>query len=175
MNNRNAIERSIQKKNRVFRSMPKSTSRNEIVAEAGAAIWLGLTDREKRAWVELAVNDFQDRVIAWKEKEAIEAMVKVEDTTHSKDAADTEAVSIEDENHASDFRARTLQFSTLETTRMKPTKGNNNNNVLLELLHDNRFNPVPLVSACRDEKDLLNSSSERAVAKFAVQGPIKTR
>ena len=172
MNNRNAIERSIQKKNRVFRSMPKSTSRNEIVAEAGAAIWLGLTDREKRAWVELALNDFEDRVIAWKEKEAIEAMVKVEDRDKSKAA---EAPSIEDENQASDFRARTLQFSTLKTTRMKPSKGNNSNNVLLELLHDNRFNPVPLVSACRDEEDLLASSSERSLAQFAVQGPIKTR
>jgi hypothetical protein len=157
--------------------MPKSLPRNELVAEHGAAIWIGLTDRERRAWVELAINDFQDRVVAWKEKEAIEAMLDVQLTNDERaNGGVPQIASADDERHAADFRARTLQFSTVKTALMKPSKGSNNNSVLQELLHDSRFHPVPLISARRGEKDLsISKQSERAVEQFEVQGPVRTR
>lgn len=175
MNNRNAIERTIQKKNRAFRSMPKSVARNELVAEHGASIWLGLTDREKRAWIDLSVNDFQDRVIAWKEKEIIEAMMKVEQNKELEHSNDYSTVG--DIRHATEYRERSLQFSKVKTTLMKPSKrGKVNNSVLLELLNDGRFHPIQLVNASRSEKDSLDAKqSERAIEQFPVQGPIRTR
>lgn len=178
VNNRNAIERSLQKKNRAFRSMPKSVARNELVAEQGAIIWLGLTDREKRAWIDLSVNDFQDRVVAWKEKEIIEAMMQVDGVEKGKEqhATETRLFTVEDEKHAISFRQRTLQFSRVKTVPMKPSKARINNSVLLELLNDGRFHPVQLVGANRSEKDsLTHRQGERAVEQFSVQGPIQTR
>eukprot|EP00956_Cyclotella_meneghiniana_P002774 scaffold3275_cov70-Cyclotella_meneghiniana.AAC.1 len=182
LNNRNAIERSLNKKNRAFRTMTKGLSKNELVAEAGGAIWLTLTDREKRAWVDLAINDFQDRVLAWKEKEAIESMTAVgkkEQPKHreNKTTIESKVTPADDQKHATDFRTRTLQFSKIKTSLMKPKQlqGIDNNSVLLELLQDCRFNPVPLINSWRSKKDLLSMHSERAVEQFAVQGPIKSR
>ena len=181
INNRNAIERSLNKKNRAFRTMTKGLSRNELVAEAGGAIWLTLTDREKRAWVDLAINDFQDRVMAWKEKEAIDSMTAVgkeEQPKHRehRTTIETKVKPADDQKHATDFRTRTLQFSRIKTSLMKPiqVQGIDYNSVLLELLQDGRFNPVPLFNSCRSKKDLVSMHGERAVEQFAVQGPIKS-
>jgi hypothetical protein len=180
MNNRNAIEKSLYKKNRAFRSMPKSVSRNQLVAEAGAAIWLGLTDRMKKEWIDISISDFEDRVVAWKQKEVIEAMIKEDELGHIKnehiDKAEMQVTPMEDETHAADFRARTLQFSKVKTTLMKPNKSSNNNNVLLDLLQDCRFHPIRLMNSYRNQKDLyITNHSERAVEQFEVQGPLKTR
>eukprot|EP00804_Cyclotella_cryptica_P018966 CCRYP_006473-RB/>CCRYP_006473-RB protein AED:0.02 eAED:0.02 QI:690/1/1/1/0.5/0.4/5/239/1470 len=182
INNRHAIEKSLHRKSRLFRGMPKGLSRNEKVAEEGAATWLGLTDQERRAWIDVAINDFQDRVVAWKEKEAIDAMMQGIDGEHDNDRKrpnvepDVSSVVLtsEDERHATDSRVRMLQFSTLQANPAKTSLKESNNSVLLELLNDIRFQPIPLLTVFRVEEELVSKQSDRTVEQFAVQGPTKT-
>lgn len=49
-----------------------------------------------------------------------------------------------------------------------------NNGVLLELLRDIRFRPLPLINTTRDDEDLSHKFKDNvAVQKFIVEGPVE--
>ena len=180
LHNRHNFEKHLLKKSRVFRSTTKSLARNEMVAEVAAAYWVEATDREKRTWVQVSMRDLEDRMVAWKEKEAIEAMMEDVEIEHHRNgerkssSAESSCLTTEDERHAADALTRMLQFSKVKANPLKANNKESNNSVLLELLHDIRFQPIPLFDSHRDEMDLVRKN-DRVVEQFAVQGPIKTR
>ncbi len=42
------------------------------MAQEGAAIWIDMSRKERNEWVDVSIKDFEQRVVAWKEKEVIE-------------------------------------------------------------------------------------------------------
>lgn len=183
LHNRNAIEKRLQKRNRFFRALSKGMARNEKVAQEGAAIWVGMNDAEKNEWIEFSMKDFEQRVVAWKEKVAIHTMIDAMDVDeaqaefnrHTSDDTNTTDVTPDDEGFAATNRARLTQFSKVKSHPVNIGTKESNNAILLELLKDIRFRPLPLVSTTRDEEDLnFNFRDNVLVQNFNVEGPIET-
>lgn len=188
LSNRHVIEKSLHRKSRLFRGLPRGYARNEQVAQEGAAIWMDLTHDEKNAWIDVSMTDFEQRVIAWKEKEAIESMVKEVEGDKSEDQATKEEATEDildskepltaedDDAFLISSQSRLVQFSKVKSTSVKSSRNKEiNNRVLLELLNDVRFQPLPLFSASRASEDLTRKRSEKlSIQQFSVQGPIET-
>ncbi|KAL7542489.1 hypothetical protein ACHAXR_011817, partial [Thalassiosira sp. AJA248-18] len=181
LHNRGVIEKSLFRKSPLFRGMPKGTARNEKVAEAGAAIWTGMTPKERKEWVVVSMKDFEQRVVAWKEKEVIEAMMKTmddenQDTQGEEGEGEAPSIPPEDEIHIANSRARLNQYSKVKSQPVKVSASARGNPILLELLNDARFRPLPLVNTTRAKEDLVHGSEKVKVAvqQFTVQGPIET-
>ncbi|KAL7554022.1 hypothetical protein ACHAWF_018931, partial [Thalassiosira exigua] len=185
LHNRSIIEKSLYRKKPFFRGMAKGTARNEVVAHEGAAIWIEMSQKEQDEWVEVAMKDFEQRVVAWKEKEVIEAMIKTaikeqEDTEEKEAPEEAPALPPEDEAHIANYHARLNRFGRVNTQPIKAGSVQSvGNPILLELLNDARFRPLPLVDTQRAQEDLTpaGGTSEKtrlAVQQFAVRGPIET-
>lgn len=182
LHNRNAIEKRLYKRNRMFRALQKGFARNEKVAQEGAAIWVGMNNAERNEWIEFSMKDFEQRVVAWKEKIVIHSMIDAMDGDEAKEEfkrqnsheTDTGATP-DDEEFAATNRARLTQFSKVKSQMANVGSKESNNGILLELLKDIRFRPLPLISTTRDEEDLTyNCRDNVAVEKFIVEGPIET-
>ena len=178
LHNRTIIEKSLSRKSSVFRSMAAGLARNQKVAEEGAVSWMELSAKERSQWVNEAMKDFEQRIIAWKEKEAIEAMIE------SMDKDDAEAlrgiVSKKETLSESDacIASTYARMNHLHKVKSQPVKsavsGNSFNPILLELLNDARFRPLPLVDMTRTDEDLAEKKPKVAVQQLSSQGPIKT-
>lgn len=181
LHNRSAIEKRLNKRNRFFRGLSKGLARNEKVAQEGAAIWVGMSDAERNEWIEFSMKDFEQRVVAWKEKEAIHTMIDAMDAGEAQGefkrqtSDETNTTAPDDEGFAATNRARLTQFSKVKSHPVNIGTKENNNGILLELLKDIRFRPLPLVSTARDEEDLNYNFRENVlIQKFLVEGPIET-
>lgn len=189
LHNRSVIEKSLFRKSPYFRGMPKGYARNEKVAEEGAAIWLEMSTSERDEWVDLSMKDFEQRCVAWKEKQVIESMMKSvsdgdQDAQEETDPEKAVDLLPEDEVHIASSRARIHQFNKVKTqpapapSPAKKTSANEGGNtILLNLLNDARFRPLPLVSTARAKEDLVSSKDKVvkvAVQQFLTQGPIET-
>jgi len=182
LHNRVAIEKRLYKRNRFFRALPKGLTRNEKVAQEGAAIWVGMSDAERHEWIAFSMKDFEQRVIAWKEKVAIRTMIDAMDDDESggelkRQNSDETMTSPtpDDEGFAATNRARLTQFSKVKSQSATIGSKESNNGILLELLKDIRFRPLPLISTTRDEEDLTRISKDNvAIQKFIVEGPVET-
>eukprot|EP00984_Skeletonema_dohrnii_P027083 scaffold16531_cov119-Skeletonema_dohrnii-CCMP3373.AAC.1 len=184
LHNRSAIEKRLYKRNRFFRAMPKGLSRNEKVAQEGAAIWVGMNDAERNEWIEFSMKDFEQRVVAWKEKVAIHTMIDAMDGDEAKgefkrqtsdETNSTADANPDDEGFAATNRARLTQFSKVKSQQVIVGSKESNNGILLELLKDIRFRPLPLISTTRDDEDLTHNVRDNvAIQKFIVEGPVET-
>ena len=183
LHNRSHIERSLNRKNPTFRSMPRGCVKNEKVAEEGAAIWVGMSQKDQKEWVDVSMKDFEQRCVAWGEKEVIEAMIK----TMSDGEKEAQGVTVpsealplppEDDDNLAITRARVNQYSKAKAVPVKGSASSASNPILLELLNDARFRPLPLVSTTRAKEDLAHGAENKnmriAVQQLNVQGPIET-
>lgn len=178
LHNRTVIEKSLSKKSSVFRSMAAGLARNQKVAEEGAVSWMELSAKERSQWVDEAMKDFEQRIVAWKEKEVIEAMIESMD----KDDAETLSGIVSTKGTLSESDAYNASTSArmnhLHKVKSQPVKSavscTSFNPILLELLNDARFRPLPLVDMTRTDEDLAEKKPKVAVQQLSSQGPIET-
>jgi Bromodomain/SET domain/PHD-finger len=179
--NRWKIERSLSKKHRTFNRLPKGDERNALVAQEAAVWWTKLEASEHKLYINMSVRDFETRVIQWKEeKDAKEQFVdgggSNGENLSEYDFGDNDANSLD--AHLIDEMHERLYLST--SVGSKPFKletDQSYNRVLLDLLHDVRFHPVPMLNINRPDIDGLLSeenSSKVTIPYFEVHGPIST-
>ena len=192
LHNRSGIERSLHRKSRLFRGLPKGLARNEKVATEGASIWMGMHQDDRKLWVDVSIKDFEERLIAWKEKEVIQSMMELspgEENGTSQTEESESQLSQVDEAYITSSRARVNQFNKHKSQPVRVSANHNGNSILLELLNDARFRPLPLVSVSRAQEDLASgreksrewkcgksifTSKDTAVEQFHPIGPFST-
>ena len=181
--NRFRIEKHILKHHRSFKTMRRGYDKNMLIAKEGAAMWLKLSNAEQKKYTSMSMHDFENRVIAWKEEEQIRAMtgvVSAEDPAGNADDAD-DADDAEDQKY---WQERHRNVVSLSQIRCSPSDLDDRqkagrNQILLDLLQDIRFHPLPLVDCSRSEEvsTKMNNPidpSKVALAQYHVQGPLAT-
>ena len=192
LHNRSGIERSLYRKSRQFRGLPKGLARNEKVAKEGASIWCGMRPDDRKLWVDVSIKDFEERLIAWKEKEVIQSMMELSpgeengtSQTEESESGKLSQLSQVDQAYNASSRARVNQSNKHKSQPVR-VSANPKNSILLELLNDARFRPLPLVSVSRAQEDLASgreksrewkcgksifASKDTAVEQFTPTGP----
>ena len=177
--NRQRIEKHMIKRYRSFRSMRRGYERNALVAKEGAALWLKLSAEEQRKFVDKSIEDFETRVVEWKHNECIGAATGAGTSEQIFDDIDDIAEDSEDVTY---WRQRHHHLLSSSQIRCSPLGGSDRarNQLLLDLLQDMRFHPVPTVDLSRsgDQSTKLNGpvdpGSKVALAQYQVQGPVAT-
>ena len=199
--NRIKLERFLAKQDRSFKRLIKGFERNLMVAKEGLKWWDHLQYAERKRFLDIAIQDFEERIIIWKEEENVRAMIAAHEEIEReislkneiKAGNDTENLSADggekdeslvstssdvpnDDLYWQNRRARLLTSSQIECKEkpeIPPDKSLNT--VLLELLQDIRFHPLPMISPDRSPVDLaLPDYSKMTIPHFSVQGPIST-
>lgn len=175
--NRLKVEKALTKGHRTFNRLPKGNERNALVAKEALQWWNGLADDEKRPYVVMAVKDFELKLLAWKEEmEAIE--YHGPDETGGKLAGNGEVKRIAVNHLAIRQYDRLYQKTSVGSRLFKPEADQSHNRVLLDLLYDTRFHPLPLFDSSRNDTDLIQDQdagmNKASVPFFDVHGPIST-
>ena len=179
--NRWKIERSLVKKHRTFNRLPKGDERNALVAQEAAVWWTKLEPSEHRLYINMSIRDFETRVIQWKEEK--NASTQGNDVGGRAGEYPADNVLGDSDKDSLDPRLtdgmhERLYLST--SVGSKPFKleaDQNYNRVLLDLLHDVRFHPLPMLNInCPDIDGLLSdeSSTKVTIPYFEVHGPVST-
>lgn len=176
---RSRIERVLSKKHRYFNRLPKGVERNELIAKEGARWWTKLSQSDQKRFVNTSIQDFEERVIQWKENKTIQEMLRVRESDEEKcefmDFEDGDAKAPEEQLRRYQYHHRLYLATSVGSKPFTPEQGKSNNRVLLELLQDIRFHPLPMLSANRTDLH----SGEPALLKaciphFDVHGPVAT-
>ncbi|KAL3816815.1 hypothetical protein ACHAXA_008678 [Cyclostephanos tholiformis] len=174
LHNRSVLEKSLSRASPFFRGMAKGLTRNEKVAQEGAAIWIGMSHKERSEWVNVSMKDFEQRVVAWKEKEVIEAMIQSMDVSQRGiDSKNELNVLPDSDTHIANSFAR-IRFNKVNSPPVKVSATKNGNIPLLELLNDARFRPLPLVDKTRANEDLAQRKARVSIEQFTPQGPVES-
>jgi len=198
MENRSKIERNLARKHRYFNRLPKGESRNGIVAKAAASWWMKLRNTDHRRFMNMSMRDFETRIMEFKEnkkqfqdgdedtEEADDITPDEKDNDDQRDsshevpseASDKEAIEVED-SHAQrriERHKRRLESVFVGGKRLKLEADQSYNRVFLDLLHDIRFSPDPMLFPRRDSprRQLQEDVSRNGVPYFDVDGPIST-
>ena len=178
LHNRSAIERSLSRKTPSFRKLARGTARNEKLAEAGAALWIDLSSIERNKWIDMSLKDFERRAVAWRQQEVIQAMIKSMDE-HDDQESQAERHPM-NETHSPPEESAHIISGPVKYQLPRIGENKIRNRILLELLHDARYHPLPLVNATQSDKD-VGQQNESAIAgmkmtvqQFETQGPIAT-
>jgi hypothetical protein len=192
--NRAKIEKSLIRKHRTFNRLPKGMERNELIAKEGAHWWIQLPPPEVNRFIHASMKDFEQRVIEWKEEKNIKNMMSGDTTaTSTATAADENRDGDVKEDHVDNSHdadnslerddevltfknhQRLYLGTTVGAKPFKPDLEESNNRVLLELLHDMRFHPLPMMQAHRPEKEYGEMDFEKvSIPFFDVHGPVAT-
>lgn len=145
-------------------------------------MWLKLSTEDQKKYVDKSIEDFEGRVVEWKQDEYIRAATgaggsgdvfgEIDDV-----AEDSEDVKYWGQRHhhllsSSQFRCSSVGGG--DRTRSRK------NQILLDLLQDMRFHPVPVVDLSRSEgqsttmNNPVDPGSKVALAQYQVQGPVAT-
>jgi hypothetical protein len=167
------IERNLSRKHRYFNRLPKGYERNELVAKEGAVWWTKLRPTEVRRYMNMSMRDFEQRIIEWKEEKNIRDMLV--DNDIEVDESEPTDMSFEDELLTYANHERLYLGTTVGSKPFKPETGVSHNRVLLELLQDMRFHPVPMFMANRTNEEYGEMDFARiTIPYFDVHGPIST-
>jgi hypothetical protein len=170
--NRLKIERNLSRKHRYFNRLPKGYDRNEIVAKEAAGLWVKLRPSEVRRYMNMSMRDFEQRTVEWKEEKNIRDMLT--ETDIDGEDGDIE-LSAEDEAWTHQNHERLYLGTTVGSKPFKPEPDESHNRVLLELLQDMRFHPVPMFIANRTETEYGQMDFARiTIPYFDVHGPVST-
>jgi hypothetical protein len=175
--NRHKIERSLSRKHRTFNRMPKGIERNELVAKEGAHWWIKLPSSEVRRYIGISMREYEQRIIEWKEEKNLRDMMAESDDpdASSNPGVQTRDFTTGDERHIAEMHSRLYLGTNVGCKPFTPEKGESHNRVLLELLQDMRFNPVPMFSATRAQKEHGQTDFGRvSIPYFDVHGPVST-
>lgn len=170
--NRIRLERQLGRKNRLFKRAVKGYEKNLMIAKEGLHWWNKASKLERRRYLELSMQDFESNVVCWKEEEIIKEMYELPDKPlgYQKDVSILE-INPDDEKYWRKKSKTLVSWSRIECNRSKPQQ----NTVLMELLQDTRFHPLPMMTANREPSAAENPDySNMVVPHFNVQGPIAT-
>lgn len=170
LDNRMRLERKLGRRNQLFKSLDKGYEKNLMIAKEGYTWWNKLSESERRRYLKYSIDKFEENVILWKEEEIIKEMYQLLD-----DSENGNSSSIDDFPDDVDYwRKKAGELVSCSQIKSKQTEGEENT-ILMELLQDTRFHPLPLMKPTRVstvvEPQIL---SEKAVPYFDVQGPIAT-
>lgn len=174
LHNRSTIEKSLSRKSPPFRKLARGAERNEKLAEAGAALWIDLSPNEQTKWIEISMKDFEQRVVAWKQQEVIQAMISsMDECDHYSQGERLPMGTLlrEDSTHAAVHEKNSL---------LRIGGNKKRNQILLELLHDARYHPLPLVDATKADtnggqrRESGSLGVKMTIQQFETQGPIAT-
>lgn len=173
--NRWKIERVLARKHRYFNRLPKGDERNALVAQEAAVWWSKLRLSEHRRYINLSMRDYEARIVQWKEEKTLREMGSTENIEDTPAMPTLDA--LVDDNRLTVERHQRLYLGT--SVGSKPFKAENDqsyNRVLLDILHDMRFHPVPMFSITRPEdyKQNEEQSTKATIPYFDVHGPIST-
>jgi hypothetical protein len=178
--NRWKIERVLARKHRYFNRLPKGDDRNELVAREAALWWVKLRPTDHRRYMNLSMRDFEHRITEWKEEKNIRDMTQDEDDV-PEDADEfvneTSEIALADDDRLTVERHERLYLGTSVGSKpFKPEPDESYNRVLLDLLHDMRFHPLPMLNSTRTDADLVieEHNSKITIPYFDVHGPIST-
>ena len=172
------VEKVLSRKHRYFNRLPKGGERNALIAKETAKQWIKLSSVDQKKYINLSMHDYESRIIAWKEEKNIRDMLAGETEGSVKPA---EAVL--DEDKAPDDSIVTYEMheqlylgTSVGSKPYKPEPNQSHNRVLLDLLRDMRFHPLPMLSANRSQVELkgVEPSSKMVIKHFEVHGPIAT-
>ena len=100
-----------------------------------------------------------------------------EETQEEEESDEESHLLPEDEAHIASSQARINNLIKVTTKPAKASGKYSGHQILIELLNDSRFRPLPLVDSTRAKEDLIQSKDahkELAVEQFITQGPIET-
>lgn len=186
LENRIKIERHLNRKRRNFKKTPRSYDKNFMIAREGATWWMKTNYLERKKYIDISLQEFEDKCIEWMEDKNISEMMEgyEDDSDEEQEPVDNnednnddnESTTSEDANEFWLDRHRSL--SRAASIRCRPARLNtegSNNRVLLELLQDTRFNRLPMLKPNRDMSKINRKDNVQAtVPHFFVQGPIAT-
>jgi len=178
--NRQKIEKNMTKRHRFFRSMRRGYDRNSLVAKEGGVMWLKLSAAEQKKYADKSIEDFEARVLEWKQDEYIRAATGAGGPGEIFDEVDG-AEDSDDEKYWSQRHHDLLTSSQLRCSSIggSDRSRSGRNQLLLDLLQDTRFHPVPLVDLSRSEAESTEMNnpvdpSKVILAQYQVQGPVAT-
>ena len=120
------------------------------------------------------MRDFEERIVEWKEEKNIRDMLNLNNTDEGGDTNEVD-ISPEDELLTYKNHERLYLGTTVGSKPFKPESGISHNRILLELLQDMRFHPLPMIMANRTDKDYGQMDFSRiSIPYFDVHGPIAT-
>ena len=173
--NRWKIERILARKHRYFNRLPKGSERNELVTKEAAIWWVKLRPTDHRRYMTMSMRDFEARIIEWKEEKNLKDMLS--GGSEYEDAMITEPVeeslAFEDEERVVERHEKRFHTTSVGSKPFKPEADHSYNRVLLDLLHDMRFHPSPMVGINRPDNSKA-TDEKITVPYFEVHGPVST-
>jgi PHD-finger len=166
------IEKSLIRKHRTFNRLPKGMERNELIAKEGAHWWIKLPPQEVDRFIHASMKDFEQRVIEWKEEKNIRNMT-ANDNDPDNDDSHAEK---DDETLIYETHHRLYLKTAVGSKPFQPDPSESNNKILLELLQDVRFHPLPMIQANRPPKEYgeMVDVDKVSIPHFDVHGPVST-
>jgi histone-lysine N-methyltransferase SETD1 len=172
--NRSKIERSLSRRHRYFNRLPKGYERNELVAKEGANWWFKLRQSELKRFMNQSMRDFEQRIIKWKEEKSIREMVDLDGGKGRRGDKSME-LTPDDEHLTYQNHERLYLGTTVGCKPFKVEPGVSHNRILLELLQDMRFHPLPMFLANRTKNEYGQMDFSRiTIPYFDVHGPVST-
>jgi hypothetical protein len=172
LDNRIRLERQLGRKNRSFKRAQNGYDKNLMVAKEGLSWWKRASHHDRKRYLDHAMNEFEHNVTLWKEEETIKEMYQLVDEPIEFPNEDSFAdYSPDDEKYWKKKMRNLISCSKIECNRSKPQQ----NTILMELLQDTRFHPLPMIKPNREPSIVENPDySGMVVPHFNVQGPIAT-
>lgn len=173
--NRWKIERALSRSHRCFNRLPKGSERNELVAQEAASWWAKLREADHRRYINMSMRDFENRIIEWKEEKNLREMGLSDE--HYEPEEEIPIDTSEEDTRLTYQRHERLFLSTSVGSKpFKPEPDQSYNRVLLDLLHDNRFHPLPMLGVSRPDEVMCfdGNNAKVAISHFDVHGPIAT-
>ena len=178
--NRWKIERSLSRKHRTFLRLPKGDERNALVAQEAAIWWTKLEPREHKLYINMSIRDFESRVVIWKEEKLAKLSLMDDNGAVDNEDDDSDLVDAKgktmDYHHINEMYERLYCSTVVGSKLFKLEPDHNYNRVLLDLLHDQRFHPLPMLNINRPDIDGLLSEdyAKVTIPFFEVHGPVST-
>lgn len=181
--NRNKIDRNLSRKHRYFNRLPKANmERNQLIAKEGIVMWSKLNDSEIQRYIQISMKDFERRIIEWKEEKTLRQMFSAhEEGVSGNENSDGEEIEqdrdllLEDDRLTHDNHQRLYLSTTVGFKPYKPDMEESNNRILLELLQDTRFHPLPMIQANRSAHEYGEMDFDRiTIPYFDINGPVST-
>ena len=181
--NKNRIDRSLSRKHRYFNRLPKANmERNQLIAKEGISQWLKLSDTEMQKYIDISMKDFEQKLIEWKEEKTLRQMLSsqeeggsVSEHTRIEESDKNRDALLDDERLTAENHHRLYLSTTVGSKPYKPDMEESNNRILLELLQDTRFHPLPMIQSNRPAREYGEMDFERiTIPYFDINGPVST-
>ena len=168
--NRLRLERKLGRKDKSFKRAPKGYEKNLIVAREGYSWWKSASDQERKRYLAYAIDEFAENVVLWKQEEIIREMIEMIDMPDAIETS-TPDKNVDDEKYWKKKADKLFSLSRISCNSSKTQE----NTIMMELLQDTRFHPLPMVQPNREPIQGENPDyAHTTVPYFNVQGPIAT-